>query len=422
MTTPDNRLEVWLDSDLSPLCHVGTLAHDRGQIRFHYNREWLQDPRAFALDPDLSLDESPFFPKPELGNFGIFLDSSPDRWGQTLMKRREALQARDEQRPPRTLYAWDFLIGVQDQTRQGALRFRRPGTETFLGAETMAAPPVTTLRELEAVAWQLSNRRIDDLDALRRWLAVLVAPGASLGGARPKANFTEADGTLCIAKFPARDDDRDIGAWEFVAHQLARKAGVDVPPARMIRLGNDLHTFCTQRFDRALGTRRFYASAMTLLRKGYSEDTSYLELAQFIRAQGDAAHADGDLAQLFRRVAFNVAIGNRDDHLRNHGFILGKTGWRLAPAFDINPNIDKADHVLCLDDADNRPSLETVLDTAAFYGLDDDQARQVVGEVAEAVDEWQNMARGTGIGGADINLMAGAFSAHASFRASTKHH
>ncbi|KCV29506.1 HipA-like C-terminal domain protein [Bordetella bronchiseptica SBL-F6116] len=417
MSKQDNVLEVWLADDLGPPCLVGTLAHDRGQIRFHYERDWLKDPRAFALDPDLSLDEHPFFPKPELGNFGIFLDSSPDRWGQTLMKRREALQAKDEKRPPRTLYAWNFLIGVQDQTRQGALRFRRPGTETFLGDEKMAAPPVTTLRELEAVAYQLSNRRIDDLDALRRWLAVLVAPGASLGGARPKANFTEADSSLWIAKFPARDDDRDVGAWEYVVHQLARKAGVDVPPARLIRLGNDFHTFCVQRFDRAHGARRFYASAMTLLRKTQSEGTSYLELAQFIRAQGDAEHADADLAQLFRRVAFNVAVGNRDDHLRNHGFVLGKMGWRLAPAFDVNPNIDKAEHVLNIDDVDNRPSLETVLSTAAFYGLGDGSARQVVEEVVAAVDGWQDAARRAGISGADIDLTVAAFSAHAEFRA-----
>src|SRR5690606_2227696 len=159
------------------------------------------------------------------------------------------------------------LSGVQDLTRQGALRFRRPGTETFLGDEMMAAPPVTTFRELEAVAYQLSNRRIDDLDALRRWLAVLVAPGASLGGARPKANFTEADGSLCIAKFPAHDDDRDVGAWQYAVHQLAQEARADVPAARLIRLDNDYHTFCVQRFDHAQGARRFYASAMTLLRK-----------------------------------------------------------------------------------------------------------------------------------------------------------
>jgi serine/threonine-protein kinase HipA len=417
MTNPrDNVLEVWLDGDLGPACLVATLAHDRGQIRFHYERSWLRDPRAFSLDPDLSLDEHPFFPKPELGNFGVFLDSSPDRWGQTLMKRREALQAKDENRTPRTLYAWDFLIGVQDLTRQGALRFRRPGTDEFLGNEKMAAPPVTSLRELEAVAYQLSSRRIDDLDALRRWLAVLVAPGASLGGARPKANFKKADGSLWIGKFPARDDDREVGAWEYVVHKLAQTAGVNVPHARLVRLNNAFHTFCVQRFDRMNGVRRFYASAMTLLRKEQSEGTSYLELAQFIRSQGDAEHADRDLAQLFRRVAFNVAVGNRDDHLRNHGFILGKTGWRLAPAFDVNPNIDRAEHVLNIDDSDNRPSLETVLNTAAFYGLTDDRARQILQEVAVAVGGWEDLARKAHITTADLELTKVAFSALAEFR------
>jgi len=411
-----NSLEVWLDCDLGPACPVGTLAHDRGQIRFHYNSDWLRDPRAFALDPDLSLDDAPFFPRPELGNFGIFMDSSPDRWGQTLMKRREALLAKDEKRTPRTLYAWDFLIGVQDFTRQGALRFRLEGTEEFLGNEKMAAPPVTTLRELEAVAFQLSSRRIDDLDALRKWLAVLVAPGASLGGARPKANFTNSDGSLWIGKFPARDDERDVGAWEYVVHALAMKAAVDVPPANLLQLNNDFHTFCTQRFDRVGGTRRFYASTMTLLRKDHSEGTSYLEMAQFIRSQGDAEHVEADLAQLFRRVAFNVAVGNRDDHLRNHGFLLGKTGWRLAPAFDVNPNIDKAEHVLNLDDGDNRPSLETVLNTAEFYGLTHDSATKILEEVASAVDQWESIARKEHIAAADIDLTAGAFSAHTEFR------
>lgn len=416
MSARGNSLEVWLDCDLGPACPVGTLAHDRGQIRFHYNSDWLRDPRAFALDPDLSLDDAPFFPRPELGNFGIFMDSSPDRWGQTLMKRREALLAKDEKRTPRTLYAWDFLIGVQDFTRQGALRFRLEGTEEFLGNEKMAAPPVTTLRELEAVAFQLSSRRINDLDALRKWLAVLVAPGASLGGARPKANFTNSDGSLWIGKFPAREDERDVGAWEYVVHALAIKAAVDVPPATLLQLNNDFHTFCTQRFDRVGGTRRFYASAMTLLRKEHSEGTSYLELAQFIRSQGDAEHVEADLAQLFRRVVFNVAVGNRDDHLRNHGFLLGKTGWRLAPAFDVNPNIDKAEHVLNLDDGDNRPSLETVLNTAEFYGLTYDSARKILEEVASAVDQWESIARKEHIAAADIDLTAGAFSAHTEFR------
>lgn len=416
MSREGNDLEVWLDGERAPACMVGTLTHDRGQVRFRYSRSWLHDPRAFALDPDLSLDESPFFPKPELGNFGIFLDSSPDRWGQMLMKRREALQAKDEKRSPRTLYAWDFLIGVQDFTRQGALRFRRPGTEDFLGNEKLAAPPITSLRELEAVAYQLSARKLDDLDALRKWLAVLVAPGASLGGARPKANFTESDGSLWIGKFPARDDDRDVGAWEWTARDVAAKAGIDVPPAKLVRLNSDFHTYTVKRFDRVNGARRFYASAMTLLRKESSEGTSYLELAQFLRAKGDGAHANADLEQLFRRVAFNVAVGNRDDHLRNHGFVLGESGWRLAPAFDVNPNIDKAEHVLNIDDSDNRPSLQTVMDTAAFYGLESGRAWEIVEEIACAVDGWKDAARRAGISRADIELTAGAFSAHSEYR------
>lgn len=407
------RLEVWLDGEFASACRVGTLAHDRGQVRFHYEPQWLRSPYAFALDPDLSLDAQPFFPKPEFGNFGIFLDSSPDRWGQTLMKRREALQARDDSRPPRALYAWDFLIGVQDATRQGALRFRASDSTEFLGNEKLAAPPVTTLRELEAVATQLTGKRIDDLDALRRWLAVLVAPGASLGGARPKANFTESDGTLWIGKFPARDDDRDIGAWEYLTHQLARKACIDVPDARMVRMNHEFHTFCVKRFDRVGATRRFYASAMTLLGKVKSEGTSYLEIAQFLRRLGDAAHVAGDLAQLFRRVAFNVAVGNRDDHLRNHGFILGTTGWRLAPAFDVNPNIDKAEHVLNIDDIDNRPSLELVLQTAAFYGLSTAAAKEIIEEVVDVVAGWRGLAKRMGLASADVALTEVAFSAHA---------
>ena len=342
MSGHNNVLEVWLDCDLAPPCLVGRLAQDRGQVRFHYDRSWLKSPYVFALDPDLSLDEHPFFPKPEVGNFGIFLDSSPDRWGQTLMKRREALHAKDEKRTPRTLYAWDFLIGVQDSTRQGALRFRLAGTKEFLDNEHIAAPPVTTLRELEVVAYQLSSRRIDDLDALRKWLAVLVAPGASLGGARPKANFTEADGTLWIGKFPARDDNRDVGAWEYVVHRLATKAGIDVPAAKLVRLNSEFRTFCVQRFDRDKEVRRFYASAMTLLRKEQSEGT------------------------------------------------------------------------------DNRPSLLTVIATAEFYGFSPNQAKQVVDEVASAVDGWPDAARMAGLARGDIELTAAAFSAHSEFRARTQ--
>jgi serine/threonine-protein kinase HipA len=187
----------------------------------------------------------------------------------------------------------------------------------------------------------------------------------------------------------------------------------------LVRLNNDFHTFCVQRFDRAKGARRFYASAMTLLRKEHSEGTSYLELAQFLRVNGDGARVGADLEQLFRRVAFNVAVGNRDDHLRNHGFVLGANGWQLAPAFDVNPNIDKAEHVLNIDAEDSRPSLETVLITAQFYGLSTDRAQQVVEEVASAVDGWRDAASRAAIAAGDIELTAAAFSAHAGYRAQT---
>ncbi len=408
----NDALEVWVDADfMAERLHVGTLTHDRGAVRFSYDPAWLQHPSSFALDPDLSLGEGAFHPTPELGNFRVFDDSAPDRWGQMLMKRREALAAKDEGRIPQTLYAWDYLLGVQDLTRQGALRFRRPGEEEFLAHEALSAPPVASLRELESVAREITAKRIDDLDALRRWLAVLVAPGASLGGARPKANFTEVDGSLWIAKFPARDDERDVGAWEALTHGLAQRCGIDVPIAQTRRFGRDFHTFCVQRFDRAAGRRRFYASAMAMLRKDHSEGTSYLEIAEFLHHRGAKDYVAGDLEQLFRRVAFNVAVGNRDDHLRNHGFLLTPTGWRLAPAFDVNPNIDKAEHVLNLDEMDNRPSLTTVIATAEWYLPSKDRGAAIVAEIVGEVRHWREAAARRAISRADVELTASAFAA-----------
>lgn len=411
MSGQPSPLEVWLDCDLCPPSQVGLLFHDRGQIRFRYHPAWLRQRQAFAIDPDLSLDEHVFFPRPELGNFGIFLDSSPDRWGQTLMKRREALEASDQGRTARTLYAWDYLLGVQDATRQGALRFKRQGGAEYLANDQRPAPPVTSLRELEAVALELSNKRIENLDALRRWLSVLVAPGASLGGARPKANFTAQDGSLWMGKFPARDDDRDIAAWEYLTHQMARQAGLDVPDAQLLELGGAYRTFCVQRFDRQGQQRRFYASAMTLLGKEQSEGTSYLELAQFIQNRADPKYAQQDLLELFKRVAFNVATGNRDDHLRNHGFILQAQGWRLAPAFDINPNIDKAEHVLNIDDTSPAPDLNLVLATAPYYGLQPQQAQSIVTDICNIVSQRHQLARRLGLSAPEVSLMAPAYAA-----------
>jgi serine/threonine-protein kinase HipA len=402
-------VEVWLDADFLERTRVGTLSHDRGTLRFAYDPVWLKNTQAFALDPDLSLGEGSYFPNAEAGNFRVFDDSAPDRWGQTLMKRREALAAKDEGRKPRTLYAWDFLLGVEDISRQGALRYRRSEEEAFLAHETLPVPPAASLRELEIAAREITARRIDDLKALRQWLKVLVAPGASLGGARPKASFTETNGTLWIAKFPARDDTRDVGAWEALVQQLAARAGIDVPASELRGLSGEYLTFFVQRFVRSGVRRHFYASAMALLRKDQSEGTSYLELAEFLHAHGAKDHIEADLEQLFRRVAFNVAIGNRDDHLRNHGFLLTPTGWRLAPAFDLNPNIDRADHVLNIDESDNRPSLATVIETSEWYVGSKDQGRLIVAEILHETRRWRQAAQALKIARADVELTASAF-------------
>jgi serine/threonine-protein kinase HipA len=402
-------VEVWLDAAHLERAHVGTLSHDRGALRFAYETAWLKNPQSFALDPDLSLGEGIYFPNVDAGNFRVFDDSAPDRWGQTLMKRREALAAKDAGRPARTLQAWDFLLGVEDVSRQGALRYRRSGEDAFLAHDALTVPPLASLRDLEVVALEITAKRIDDLDALRRWLRVLVAPGASLGGARPKASFKETDGTLWIAKFPARDDTRDVGAWESLAQTLAKRAGIEVPVSKLRRFSGEYRTFCVQRFDRLADRRLFYSSAMALLRRNQSDGASYLELAEFLHTRGAKDHIATDLEQLFRRVAYNVAVGNRDDHLRNHGFLLTPTGWRLAPAFDLNPNTEKADHVLNLDETDNRPSLATVIETSEWYVRSKDRGAAIVGEVLRETRQWRAAAEHLKIARADVELTAAAF-------------
>jgi serine/threonine-protein kinase HipA len=360
----------------------------------------------------LTLDDASFFPDPEQANFGVFLDSSPDRWGQMLMDRREAIMARDEKRQPRKLYAWHYLLGVQDVTRMGALRFRRKGEADFIDNQPLAAPPVTDLRQLEAVAAEVSSRAaLKDLDKLKQWLAVLVAPGASLGGAHPKASFREVDGNLWIAKFPSRDDTRDNAAWEKLVHDMASELGIWTPQSGIKQFAQDFHTFCVKRFDRTGNTRHFFVSAMTALRKHDGTVGSYLDLAEFIQDHGTKGKISVDLEQIFRRVVFNVMTGNRDDHLRNHGFFLGDDGWRLAPAFDMNPSIDKREHVLTIDGSLADPNIETVLNTSEFYNVNPTMAAEIIDNTRAVVSTWKDRARSMGIATGDIELTEPAFSA-----------
>ena len=392
-----DQIWVWLDDPaFGPLQHIGTLSRgERGSVRFAYEPTWLRHAHAFPLDPELDLFAGEFFPGNS--NFGVFMDSCPDRWGQILMKRREAVEAKEEGRTPRTLGPWEFLLGVQDCTRMGALRFSRPRESIFLADEALSAPPVARIAELQAVAFELTRKKQDDLDKIREWLKVLVAPGSSLGGARPKANLVDEDGSLWIAKFPSADDDYDVAVWEKLLQDLAQNCGIAVPDSRLMQIGSGYHTFLVKRFDRIGSHRRFFASAMTMLGHIDTEDASYLEMAEFLATYGEADHIAQDLEELFTRVVFNVATANRDDHLRNHGFIRSPEGWRLAPAFDMNPSFRKDEHVLSLDLYNRQPDLEIVLATADYYRLGINRARKIVDDVYRVVGGWKTRARKLGL-------------------------
>lgn len=409
-------LEVWLDDvAFGPLTHLGRL-HRVGaeSVRFEYSPLWLKHKEVFALDPELVLSSGNFHPKDS--NFGIFLDSCPDRWGQVLMKRRELVEAKAQGRARREMRVWDFFLGVQDVTRMGALRFSPLQSDkqlkqgpppvfasgTCLANQALAAPALTHIEELQAVALELTRKKVDDLDLLQQWLKVLVAPGASLGGARPKANLQDGQGRLWIAKFPAADDEHDWALREILLHQLAFEFGLDVSPARIERIGPGFHTFVTLRFDRQNGRRRFFTSAMALLGRSDSEEASYLDLAEFIaNKHGAPGFVAQDLRELFRRVLFNVAVANRDDHLRNHGFIRHAAGWRLAPAFDMNPSTKRDTHVLALDDSSPEPDMATVMATAVFYRVTVEQANADLARLRQILSTWQNKAKQLGLSAED---------------------
>lgn len=410
------QVEVVLDADFTGgSCPVGTLyytaTHGRGTFSFQYLPQWLARPDAFEIDSDLQLHGAESFPAGAEGGFRIFLDSAPDRWGRLLLDRRELLRARDQGRKPRALTEWDYVLGVHDTCRTGALRFRRDAHSPYLDNDPeFASPPIASLRELEAASFALEAPDSADRPQFRRWLTALLAPGSSLGGARPKANFTDGDGRLWIAKFPSRNDRRDVGAWEMLVQQMALAAGVEMSPAKCIRLGSKYRTFCAQRFDRAAnGTRRFFVSAMALLGRNDGDGGSYLELADFLSSRATAKHRRADLRQLWTRVVFNILVSNTDDHLRNHGFILERGGWRPAPAYDVNPNLERPVHTLAIDERDTSPDLGLALETAQYYELARTEAERILKRVSTVVGAWRRRAAALKFSREEIETMASAF-------------
>ncbi|UUF00222.1 type II toxin-antitoxin system HipA family toxin [Xanthomonas hortorum pv. pelargonii] len=396
-----SKVEVWLeDQSLGGSSLVGYLTRQysrRGEtLQFEYAAGWLANEtpvRAFALDPQLPLYAGASIARVGASELtGAFLDCSPDRWGKLLMKRREVIMAREQGRKVRALRPWDYLIGVNDASRMGALRLRDSTTGRYLDDHALSAPPMTQLRELEAIARRLERDDMDDSDMDLTWVKQLIAPGASLGGARPKASVRETDGSLWLAKFPSADDLYDVGRWEYITYRLSLAAGISMPAAKPLELSNQGTTFAVQRFDRTAHSRRAYASAFTLLDVEHSEASSYVDIAHAIEVVGATHAIQHDLHQLFRRVAFNVLVSNRDDHLRNHGFLREQDGWCLAPAFDVNPNQDKDVHVLAISLDDTTPDTALLMETHDYYRLTRAQALAIIEEVRAAVARWQQEA------------------------------
>lgn len=416
MSDIPDTVTVHLDAaELGPQRPIGELRRvgsgARGAVSFAYDPAWLADRHGFEIDPLLGFYPGPQY-APSGGLPGILADTTPDRWGRTLLERREALAARQEARSPRRLDDWDFLLGVSDRVRMGALRLRDGEGGAFVEDGPMPIPPLTRLRALERAAREVertsdvSDGSVDDEAAM---LALLLAPGSSLGGARPKATFADVDGALWIAKFPSRSDRDDIGAWEYLVTRLAERAGIAVPETRLLQLTVEQRTFCARRFDREHGSRVLYASGMTLTGKTDGGAASYLDLAEAIADHGAPGSIDEDLEQLFRRIVFNILVSNRDDHLRNHGFLRSDRGWRLAPAFDLNPSPAKAEHELSINENLAVPDVALALETAPFYRVSETRARQIVGEVTQAVGPWRGLAAEIRFPDHEVELMAQAF-------------
>lgn len=400
---------------------MGTLyatpSRNKEIFSFEYDSDWLKSSYAQILDPDLTLFSGPQYAREGSDNFGLFLDSSPDRWGRILMQRREAQLAKIEERDIHQLLESDYLLGVYDSHRMGALRFRLSEDSPFLDNQAdMAAPPIgkiwTKLRDLEYASLQLERVDAESNKDYMKWLKMLIAPGGSLGGARPKASVLDESGHPWIAKFPSRRDEINIGKWEYLVYQLAQDAGIKMAEADIRRFSGEYDTFMSKRFDRTENEERIhFASAMTLLGKkdGDGADTgvSYLDLADFLIKNG--AQVNKDLEQLWRRIVFYICVSNTDDHLRNHGFMLEDNGWVLSPAYDINPVATGGGLSLNISREDNSQSLDLALSIAPVFRISDIRTVEIINEVTSVVRHWPELAKKLKITSHEIGMMKNAF-------------
>lgn len=379
--------------------------HGRGSqsATFVYHDDYLQRSDAYALDPALTLASGQQQTPEGRALFGAFSDVAPDGWGRRLLRRSEQLEAREHHRNEREVPEIDYLLGVRDDLRQGAVRFRRAGEDGFLAHASEGIPHLIDLPRLLAAAEQLERDEASAED-----LRLLLEGGSSLGGARPKAHVLDRDGRLGIAKFPApQGDDWDVIAWEAVALSLAREAGIRVPEFELHRIA-DRPVLVVRRFDRGKAGRIGYVSAMTLLESREGEGSSYVEIAEAIEEHSPAAEAD--LTELWRRMVFGILISNTDDHLRNHGFLRSSSaGWSLAPAFDLNPNPRRREFSTSVSGGHARNSIAGALDVAPVFRLTSEEAQKMLARISGATARWRETAKRSGIPADSVEQLAPAF-------------
>jgi len=388
---------------------MGTLfrqsARGRESVSFTYHENWLHHPQRFSLEPGLKVGEGAFHTGSDRSMFGSIGDSAPDTWGRKLMQRAERRKASIEARPPRTLQEADYLLGVTDISRLGAMRFKLVDEDVFQKPTGEGVPGFIQLGRLLQSAERIERETETDED-----LDLIFAPGTSLGGARPKASVVDVQGNLAIAKFPKDTDDYAIETWEHIALLLAERAGINVAKHELQKI-NGKPVLISWRFDRNKQQRIPFLSAMSLLEASDGERASYPEIVDVLAEHG--ANTKVDSAELFRRMVFNILVSNVDDHLRNHGFLwAGTKGWTLSPAYDLNPTpTDLKQRILSTNISldEGTCSIDLALSQATLFGLKLEQARDIVRQVGKAVSSWRKVANDVGVRKSEQDRMSSAF-------------
>ncbi len=408
------KLYVYVDFDwLKEIEYIGELGYEslRGSdsYSFSFHDEWLREHGDLFLSEDLNNYPGMQYTQPGKDIFGCFSDALPDRWGRTLLLRREQIAASEEGRPVRRLSSFDFLIGIDDFSRMGGFRFKEERDGDFINMnESLKIPPLADVRDLIAASMEIEKSEEENLLPAKKWIAQLVQPGSSLGGARPKASVIGEDKTLYVAKFPSRKDDYDAGLWEHFAHLLAKKAGINAAGTKVLSVGEKYHTLLSKRFDRTSERRRIhFASAMTLLGLSDGDNATtghgYLDIVDFILQ--NCTNVEANLQELYRRVAFNICIGNSDDHFRNHGFLLTAKGWTLSPAYDMNPTLNEYQSLL-VTSTSNKADLGLLLEASDEYMIGRKVAEGIVREVVNTVNDWRSLAVQLGISKREVDMFA----------------